>query len=39
MGKLLFEQTCVPTPFPHEAMLRNNKQKFRQVMFWVRNIV
>ena len=26
-------------PVPHLTMLKNNKQKLRQAMLWVRNIV
>ena len=37
--KLLFGQFCVSTLFPLLTMLRNNDQKLRQAMLWVRNIV
>ena len=37
--KLLFEQFRVSTHFPLLTMLRNNKQKLRQAMLWVRDIV
>ena len=37
--KLLFGQFCVSTHFPLLTMLKNNEQKLRQAMLWVRNIV
>ena len=39
MGKLLFEQFFVSTPFPLLTMLRNNEQTLVQAMLWVRNII
>ena len=35
--KLLFEQFCVSTSLTLLTMLRNNEQKLRQAMLWVRN--
>ena len=37
--RLLFGQFCVSTPFPLLTMLKNNEQKLRQALLWVRNIV